>query len=183
MADDKNAEAGAAPKKSSKMMVIILAALVVIGGGGGGFYFMTKGGHDDEEAAAPKAAAKGVAPTFLPMDAMVVNLADPGGEKVAQVGISLMLSDIKAVDIVKPYMPAIRSAVLLKVSERTAEELLQREGKDKLAEDILESAIMILSGEDEEDAPKSKKAASKGKKKAANVEVIRKVLFTSFIVQ
>jgi flagellar protein FliL len=183
VAEDTKAEAGAAPKKSSKMMIIILAAVVVLGGGGAAFYLMSRGGHDDEEAAAPKAAAKGAVPTFLPIDTMVVNLADPGGEKVAQVGVSLMLSDIKAVDIVKPYLPAIRSAILLKVSERTAEELLQREGKDKLAEDILDTSIMILSGEEEDDPPKSKRAASKGKKKSANVEVIRKVLFTSFIVQ
>ena len=181
MAENTTAEAGPAPKKSNKMMIILLAVLVL--GGVGGFFFMSKGGQDDEEGAAPKASAKGAAPTFLPIDIMVVNLADPGGEKVAQVGVSLMLSDIKAVDIVKPFLPAIRSAILLKVSERTAEELLQREGKDKLAEDILENSNMILSGEEEEDVPKSKKAAAKGKKKAANVEVIRKVLFTSFIVQ
>ena len=48
--------------------------------------------EDGEEAVAAETSAK-VAPTFLPMENMVVNLADPGGERFAQIGVTLELAD------------------------------------------------------------------------------------------
>lgn len=70
------------------------------------------------------------------MENMVVNLADPGGDRFAQVGITLELADAKTGELVKSFMPSIRSNVLLLVSQRSTEELLTREGKEKLAVDI-----------------------------------------------
>lgn len=76
-------------------------------------------------------------PTFLPLENMVVNLADPGGERYAQIGITLELQDEATATTVKQYMPSIRNGILMLVSQRTADELLQREGKEQLATDIL----------------------------------------------
>ena len=67
---------------------------------------------------------------------MVVNLADPGGERFLQVGIILELRDAKAAATVKEYMPSIRSGILMLLSQRNSDELLMREGKEKLALDI-----------------------------------------------
>ena len=67
---------------------------------------------------------------------------------LAQVGVTLELSDAKAPDKVKVYMPAIRSGVLMLISQRTAEELLLREGKEKLAADILEEAAGLVDLDD-----------------------------------
>ncbi len=130
-------------------------------------------------------------PTYLPLDNMVVNLADPGGEKVAQIGITLELIDAKAVEKVKQYLPTIRSGVLVLVSQRTAEELLQREGKEKLAADILREAARPFGGgdDDEEEAVAEKPAAGAKKPKSAKKAKARVqmpvtgVLFSSFIVQ
>ena len=85
------------------------------------------------------AAHKGPAgpPVYLPLDNMVVNLADPGGERVAQVGITFELRDAAAAETVKQFLPTIRSGVLLLVSQKTSEEMLQREGKEKLAADMI----------------------------------------------
>lgn len=176
--------AKAAPK-SKKMLFIIVGVVVLalLGGGGGWFFLMKKNADSDEEEEVTKAVAHKGPPTFLPLDTMVVNLADPGGEKVAQIGVTLELSDPKATEKVKPYLPAIRSAILLKVSERTAEELLQREGKDKLAEDILEESVQIFTGGHAPEAPKGKKEGGKAKKKDPVDIPILKVLFSSFIVQ
>ncbi len=77
-----------------------------------------------------------VPPTFLPIENMVVNLADTGGERFAQIGITLELADAKTSDQVKQYLPSIRSAILMLVSQRTSQELLSRDGKEKLAVDI-----------------------------------------------
>lgn len=182
MSAKPEAEEAAKPAKSKKMLLIILAAvlLLVLGGGGGWFYLSKKNADaEDEEEVVTQAAPKGP-PTYLPMDHMVVNLADPGGERVAQVGVTLELTDIKAPERVKPYLPAIRSSVLMLVSQRTAEEMLQREGKEKLAADILAEASRHFED------PNA--AAAKGKKKKSDKpeeagNPVRAVLFSSFIVQ
>ena len=180
MSAKPEAEAEAKPPKSKKMLLIILAAvlLVVLAGGGGWFYLSKKNADADEEEEVVHVAPKGP-PTFLPMDQMVVNLADPGGERVAQVGVTLELSDAKAPERVKPYLPAIRSSVLMLVSQRTAEELLQLEGKEKLAADILAEASRHFQPEGAADGQGKKK---KGKPEE-NVNPVRSVLFSSFIVQ
>ncbi len=70
------------------------------------------------------------------MDNMVVNLADPGGEKVAQIGITLEVADHEKAGVVREYLPKIRNDIIVQISKRTAAELLSIEGKEKLAKDI-----------------------------------------------
>ena len=73
----------------------------------------------------------------MALENMVVNLADPGGERFAQIGITLDLEDDKTAEKIKTLLPAIRSNVLMLVSQRSSEELLKRDGKEKLADDIV----------------------------------------------
>lgn len=187
MSAKPDADQAAKPPKSKKMLLLILAAvlLLVLGGGGGWFYLkkMNADHEDEDEQEVVQTAPKGP-PTYLPMDHMVVNLADPGGERVAQVGVTLELSDIKAPERVKPYLPAIRSSILMLVSQRTAEELLQREGKEKLAADILADASRHFEDESATSGNGKKNDAKAKKAKAAEVvNPVRGVLFSSFIVQ
>jgi len=178
-----------APAKSKKLLIIIgVAVLVLALAAGGGWFYISKqrAAAEGEDEVAAEVKPKGP-PTFLPLDNMVVNLADPGGEKVAQVGVTLELSDAHAVDSVKVYLPAIRSGILLLISQRTAEELLAREGKEKLAADILVEASKPFHASGGEDAA-DKKGAAKAKKKksdknAHDADPVRAVLFSSFIVQ
>jgi flagellar basal body-associated protein FliL len=127
------------PAKSKKLLIIIMAVvLVLVLAGVGAFVYISKqraaaDGGDGEPVAAAHVAAPKTPPAYLPLDAMVVNLADPGGERVAQIGITLVVADAHASDTVKAYLPTIRSGVLLLISQRTAEELLKPEGKEKLA--------------------------------------------------
>jgi flagellar FliL protein len=183
------------PAKSKKMLIIIIGvALVLLLGGGGAFFFISKqraaaaaaeeDGGEPAAAHAPAAdhgAAK-TPPVYLPMDNMVVNLADPGGERVAQVGITLEVLDAHASDTVKAYMPTIRSGVLMLLSQRTSQDLLSPEGKQKLIEDILrEASVPFGGGEDhEEEAATTKK---KAKKKVVVQYPVVGVLFSSLIVQ
>jgi flagellar FliL protein len=93
------AEPAKAPAKSKKMLIIIVVAVLVLalGAGGGWFYISKQRAAAEESDGEPVAVAKSAGPpTFLPLDNMVVNLADPGGEKVAQVGITLELTDSHA---------------------------------------------------------------------------------------
>jgi flagellar FliL protein len=177
-----------APAKSKKMLIIIIGVvLVLVLGGGGAFFFISKQraaeeGEDGAPAKAAVAAAPKVPPVYLPLDSMVVNLADPGGEKVAQVGVTLEVRDAKASDEVKTYLPTIRSGVLMLISQRTSAELLTQEGKQNLAAAILREASIPFGGGDgvaEEEASSKKKT-----KKSAQVEYpVISVLFSSFIVQ
>ena len=181
---------GKAPAKSKKMLFIIIGAVLVLALGGGAFVFMSKqraAAAEGEEAAPAKAAHADPkkAPVYLPLDNMVVNLADPGGEKVAQIGITLEVTDAHASDSVKAYLPTIRSSVLMLIAQRTSEELLSQDGKQKLAKAILHQASIPFGGEEEdpetEEAPVKKKKP--GKKVVVHDYPVVGVLFSSFIVQ
>lgn len=182
----------AKPAKSKKMLIIGLVVVLVLAlGGGGAFFYISKqraaAEEADGEAPAKSASHAGpkTAPAYLPLDNMVVNLSDPGGERVAQVGITLEVLDAHAADTVKAFLPTIRSGILMLISQRTAEELLTQEGKQKLAKDILREAALPFGGGDDEHGDSA--AAAKKKKSAAksghgDLPVVG-VLFSSFIVQ
>lgn len=191
----KPAETAAVPPKSKKLLlVVVLAVLVVALAGIGAFVYVNKqraaAQFDEEPQTAARKEAHVGPPTFLPLDNMVVNLADPGGERVAQVGVTFQLADPAASEKVKQYLPAIRSGILLLISQRTSAELLQIEGKEKLARAILREAALPFGGlhdEEEEDAADNAKASDKKKaprRKARPVDQpVQQVLFSSFIVQ
>ncbi len=177
----KSPDAEAAEPPNSKQMLMIVVLVVVLGlAAAGGWFFLAKKNaaaldEEEEEEVAAVVETSGP-PTYLPLDNMVVNLADPGGERVAQVGVTLELTGVLEVERVKAYMPTIRSDVLMLVSQRTADELLSKEGKEKLAEDIQAAASRHFG--------KAAPAKKDPKKKGANgVNPVRGVLFSSFIVQ
>ena len=189
--DDAKLDADAPVKKPAgrkKLLIIIIGlVLVLVLAGGAAFFFISKqraaalDGADGEAVATAHAAPKGP-PVYLPLDNMVVNLADPGGEKVAQVGITLQVLDAHASDAVKAYLPSIRSGVLLLIAQRTSEELLTQEGKQKLASDILRETLIPFGGAAADAAPGG--AKKKASKAADHAELpVVGVLFSSFIVQ
>jgi flagellar FliL protein len=179
------------PAKSKKMLIIIGAVVAVLAlGGGGAFWYISKqraaaaaaedGGEEPAKAAGKDGHA--VPPAYLPMDNMVINLADPGGDRVAQIGVTLVVADEHAATSVKAFLPTIRSGVLMLISQKTAVELLTPEGKDALAKAILREASLPFGGG--EDEPSTEAAGGKKKKKAAHAEYpVTAVLFSSFIVQ
>ena len=198
MATAPAAEPAAAPKGGgSKKLIIILAAVLVLVlvGGGAAFMLLKKkppaedgeDGAEATEAPAPKAHAKKSdhPPTFVPLDPFTVNLADKDVDRFAQIGVTLQVEDPKFADQIKAYMPAIRSNVLMVLAHKTAVELLTREGKEKLAKDIMRESVRPMGIElDDDDEHEAADAPKKKKKKKAHVEnPISQVLFSNFIVQ
>lgn len=188
-AAESEADAAKPASKGKKKLIIIIVAvlLVVLLGAGGAFFYISKqraAALAAEEAGGEPAAPAAVdhkakaPPVYLPMDNMVVNLADPGGERVAQVGITLEVIDAHASDSVKAFMPTIRSGVLMLLSQRTADELLSPEGKQKLIEDILRETSKPFGGGNEHAATPKKV----GKQAPEQFPVVG-VLFSSLIVQ
>ena len=185
-------DAAKAPAKSKKLLIIaiVVAVLLVVVGVAVAWVMSSRHALDENgDEGASRAAVATVVPTFLPMETMVVNLADAGGERFAQIGITLELADEKTADKVKQYMPSIRSSILLLVSQRTSDELLVLEGKEKLAIDIAREVSRplgfgttaardkraVADADDDEDAP--------ARRRKAAPNPVRKVHFSGFIIQ
>ena len=186
-----------APKSGGKkkLIIIVVAALLVVLLGGGAAVLLLKKktpadgeeGAEDTHESAPAAHAKlGTPPVFVPLDPFTVNLADKEVDRFAQIGITLEVADSHTADTIKAYLPAIRSNVLMVLSHKTSVELLSREGKEKLAREILRESVrpmgIELGDEDEGDAATTD-TAKKKKKKHAVENPVTKVLFSTFIVQ
>ncbi len=208
------APAAAKPKSKKLMVIVLVLVLLLAGGGGGAYFFISKQraaqaaaalGEGEEESHAEAAPAHDdhkAPPVFLPVDNMVVNLADPGGDRYAQIGITFEVADEKTATTVKNFMPSIRSAILLMASQRTSQELLQRDGKEQLAADIMEEAAAAVAGkpspsrlraqaakakaeglDDDEEEEEVRPRKKKKKKSAQSNGPVRGVLFSSFIIQ
>lgn len=205
-----------APAKGKKKLIIIIAAAVaavVLIGGGGGTYFMMKkssaaaavadgeagdeghadaGGHGPAKAGARKDSSH--APVFVPLDPFTINLADREAERYAQIGITLEIEDSKTGEQIKAYMPAIRNNILMAIADRTAADLMGRDGKARLANKIMRETSRALGYAVEEDpaedaapaedeAGTTKKPIKKKKRTADEPLPVKAVHFSNFIIQ
>jgi flagellar FliL protein len=191
--------AGAAPKGKKKLIIIVAAVLaLVLGGGGGAVVVMKKKAaaaaaaaeeeDGDDAGAAPEKHAKDehkTVPTFVPLEVFVVNLADKDAERFAQIGVTLEVDDPKFAEQLKVYMPAIRSGILMVMSHKTSQQLLDGNGKIQLARDVMREAVLPLGievdADDADDASKGKKG--KKKRKAAVHNPVTHVHYSTFIIQ
>lgn len=195
--------AGDAPAKkgSKKMIIIALAAVLLLGAGGAAFFMMKKNAaaeaEDGEEVAGDAGHAKAAAhapapkavkldpghpPTYVALDPFVVNLADRDSERYAQIGMTLEVDDPKFAEQMKGYMPAIRNGILMILAHKTSIELLSREGKETLAEEVLREAVRPMGIDI--DPPEPEADAGKKKRKRAPVyNPVTQVHFSSFIIQ
>jgi flagellar FliL protein len=186
--------AEAAPPKagSKKKLLIIVAAVVLllVAGGGAAVLYVLKSRAAAASAEdgdleplvsasthAPALDAKH-APTYMPLDPFTVNLADRDADRYAQVAVSLELADSAQADVIKAYMPAVRNNILMLLSHKTSAELLHRDGKAQLAEQIRKETARALGFEieDGEDPPKKKR-------RGAPPLPVSAVFFSTFIIQ
>ncbi|TNF59513.1 MAG: flagellar basal body protein FliL [Burkholderiales bacterium] len=182
------ATANAAPAdkpKSKKLLFIILGVVLValIGAGAALFILMKNTAQDEDEYGDDAQTSQAeerpkTPPAFLPLENMVVNLADAGGNRFVQIGITLQLQDAKTGEDMKAYMPSIRSAILMLISQRTSEEVLQLEGKNRLSADIIREISDIMGYEYGDEAGERSE-----RRRRAPPNPVQAVLFSSFIVQ
>ena len=158
--------------KSKKMLVIVLVVvlLLAVAGAAAAFFLMKPAAEEDDGGAETQATTKSskpkTPPQYMALEAVVVNLADPGGARYAQVGITLQVDEAATAEKVKAFLPTIRNGILMQISRRSADDLLRPEGKEALASDILNLV------REEAGLP-----AVKG------TSPVQAVLFTSLIVQ
>lgn len=173
MAEEKKvADKGAGEEKphggGNKLLIIVILLLVVLIGGLGGVGYLVLSGHNPlggGEAAQPaqhEAKKSDAPPVFSKLDTFVVNLSGQSGA-LLQVDMQAELADADAQKRLTDYMPKVRSAVILLLSAKTAEELSTPEGKLKLKTQVRQ----VING-----------AMDSG-----GDEPVKSVLFTSFIIQ
>jgi flagellar FliL protein len=190
-------ETAAEPKKSKKKLFLIIGvvAVLVIGlAGGGAVFYMKKKAAAEAEALAEAEADGTAAPkvqkrdrkaksAFVALDTFTVNLADRDADRYAQVQLSLELNDEGATQLIKNFMPVIRNNILLVLSHKMAAELLEKDGKIKLSEEIKVEVARALGME----APEtdSQSGATKRKRKVPEGELspVVGVHFSNFIIQ
>lgn len=172
----------AAPKKKSKLLLfIIIGVLVLALGAVGAVLLLKKPPVDDgEDGDTPthktekKKAEPGLPPAYLKLDTFTSNLAaeNPGEAQTAQfiqVVVELKVENAHEADVLKPYTPEIRNAVLRLLTSRKASQLISVEGKDALAHDIQQAVNMIVNPPRKGGQPPE--------------EPVQAVLFSSFIIQ
>lgn len=202
----------AAPAKGGKkklLMILVLVLVLVLAGGAAAMLLLKKkaahaaeDGAEDESSVVHKAAGKADPahpPTFLPLEPFVVNLADRDADRYAQVGVVLEVDSALFADEMKAYMPAIRNAILMILAHKNSRELLERAGKEQLADEIMRETVRPMGIDIA--APKPIKKATKPKAEGADDEAaeepavkpeprrggvrnpVRHVHFSSFIIQ
>ncbi len=163
--------------KSKKLLIILLAALLVTLLLGGGLALLLMGKHADQEGEEgevvsekidKKKAAKDAIPVYVALDAFTVNLVPENGEQFLQLTLSVEVEDLHVGDRLKTFTPKLRNNVMLLLSGKKASELLSKEGKEKLAEEIRALINQILAPDVDN---------------ASDEVPIKEVLFTSFIIQ
>ncbi len=180
-------------KKSSKMKLVVIILVVVgllAGGGGAAWYFLgmpnpladeaeladddeaSYEDEDDDEEERPKKKKKKKKkkkdqgpPLFVELDPdFVIAFKDQRMARFMQLRVKLMSRDPEVIEIVEQYKPVLRNNLLLLYSSQTFEEIVTREGKERLLEQSLEEVNRTL---DEE----------------AGMDGVEAVYFTSFIAQ
>jgi flagellar FliL protein len=157
------APAVAKPKKS-KLIVIVAVALALLGAGGGAAaYFMLGKKHEAEVAATDDEADEASAeksvkeakkkkkkrsgvPVFVELDMFTANLRDADADRFIQLKLVAEVKDAAAGEMLKTMMPAVRNEVLLLLGSKEAKDVATREGKERLAGEIVAAANKTLEG-------------------------------------
>ena len=184
------AEVAAPPAaKGKKKLVIIVAAVVLLLAGVAAAAVIViqqraaaaaaaEGDDEHAEQAHPAKPDPKIVPTFVALDPFTVNLADREAERYAQIGITLELRDAASTDRIKAYMPAIRNNILMVLAHKSSQQLVEREGKEQLAAEVLRESLRPLGYE-----PPAAEAQKKRKAQADDPPPVIRVHFSNFIIQ
>jgi flagellar FliL protein len=198
MSATATADAAAAPPvKGKKKLIVVIAAVavLVLAALGVGVLLLLKQQHGadpaDEQALPEEHAsvARDPAhpPAYVPLDPFTVNLADKQADRYAQVAVTLELHDPATAESIKAFMPAVRNNILLALAHKTATELMEPDGKARLAEEIQRETARALGLEvDDPAADDAEMAGSRSKRKKSHKAApmpVSAVYFSTFIIQ
>jgi flagellar FliL protein len=134
--------------KSTLIIIILVVVLLLAGGGIGAFLFLGGGDEAGEGEAEEVAEVEPAEAHYLPLKPeFTVNFADDKKASFLQVEITVMARETDALDAVQTHMPVIQNNILNILSSKSYDGLISREGKDKLAQEILVSIQQVLEEE------------------------------------
>ncbi|WGI25538.1 flagellar basal body-associated protein FliL [Halomonas alkaliantarctica] len=151
----------------SKKLLWIMIILVLLSSAGAAvaIYMVMDQRDDGSEDAEMQQAMELESPIFMRIEPFTVNLADDSyGSRLLYTGVTLRLGDEESKAILEEHMPQVRSRLLMLLSGKQADELTSSEGKQQLAQAIVDRLNVPLT---ENQPPLD----------------LREVLFTEFIVQ
>ncbi len=173
------------PKGRKKLLGLIVLMLFISASGGGAWFYFDRLKGENKEIESEESNLSKAPKLYFPLDPMVINLSDSGGDRFAQVGITFQIRDEKSAEAIKKMLPTIRSAILTTLSQKASDELLSRQGKEKLALDILVEVGSVFGvkpgGPPIEPVKPGKGETTPSKNQAPNP--VLDVLFSSLIVQ
>ncbi|HQR05010.1 MAG: flagellar basal body-associated FliL family protein [Proteobacteria bacterium] len=177
MADDD-----APPKKKGKLLIFIIAGVVVVLVivAAGAFFLLKKKPAEDDEGDATHQETKAehaVPPVYVKLETFTTNLAaedstNPQSGQYVQVVVELKVGAASDGDYLKQFMPEIRNSILRLLSNRRPSQLATAEGKDQLAQDMMDTVNDIIGP-----------TPGKGNGKKKHKGPVSAVLFSSFIIQ
>lgn len=154
-------EAAAGGGKKKMIMIIIAAVIASSAAAGGAVWFM---GRSASPAKVEAHETKATPAIFVPLEPFTVNLQSENADQFLQVTIHLQVGDAPTVELIKANVAIVRNRILILLSSKKANEISSVEGKEALAQAIVDEIKKPFS-------PKGKPQDVTG------------ALFTSFIVQ
>lgn len=85
-------------------------------------------------------------PVFVEFEMFTANLKDTEDDRFIQVKVVAEMKDAPSGEALKAMMPAVRNEVLMLLGSKESREVLTREGKEKLAAEIVSAANQTLEG-------------------------------------
>lgn len=155
MAEEEFGEIEDVAPKRSKIVIILVAILLLAALGGGGYYayntFFKKQEAQEPAAGAPEgkktepgeqALKKEEAPPkpglgiMVPMEPLIVNLAQTDGKRFLKISITLELSSPEVNAEINENIQKIKDSILILLSSKTFEDVYSVQGKFKLKDEI-----------------------------------------------
>lgn len=169
-----------------KKWILFIAAVAVLAAGGAAAtqMYLRSVGENADAAGQARFRATTARPSFVPLEQFTVNLADEGGERFAQVALTLEVADDETGAAIKARMPSVRNAILMLLSSKHTAELLTVEGKQQLASQItLRTGAQLGWQAPADRASAAGNAESVAASDSGVANPVRAVHFSHFIVQ
>lgn len=141
-----------------KIILIAGAAFVLLGGGAAVYFFVPDllpefirphaAAEGEEAKAEGEKAAKPKPEVPADLDVFVVNLAGPLPSRYLRTTLSLGVKSEHDKEKIKELSAKIRHAVIMYLTERTAEELIDPEGKNKLRQALHQQIVEAINDKD-----------------------------------
>ena len=168
MAEEKEEEVqpeenGNPPKDKKKLIIIIVIAVVgvLVLGGGGYFGYKMLTDKDNGENGETEHEEEVAADTLMiPFDSFILNLADRG--RYLKLAIQVEVADEKQKELVNAKLPQLRDAIIMLISDKSAQSITSAEGKFQLKDEILYRLNYVIG---------------------LNEDIITSIYFTNFVMQ